>query len=120
MMASVKHRGLGSVFRLKYRDKKTGKRKDSKCWHIQYFVNGKPIRERTGSHNRMDAVAVEHFKGVGAAQGVAGEVCEYRIIHTAADHRTIWFPTHHPRNYGKFGRRRMRAGPATLRRRSVL
>lgn len=69
MLASVKHRGLGTVFRLKYRDKKTGKLKDSKRWHIQYFVNGTPVRERTGSHNRMDAVNLLKARAGEAATG---------------------------------------------------
>jgi len=48
--------------------------------------------------------AVEHhFAGLDAGEvAVDAEGNGYRVIQTAADHHTIWFATHHPRNYGRF------------------
>ena len=52
----MKHRGMGRVFQSSYTDKKTGKLRKSARWHIEFWVNGKPQREKTGSVQQADAV----------------------------------------------------------------
>jgi hypothetical protein len=37
------------VFQSSYTDKKTGKLRKSARWHVEFWVNGKPQREKTGS-----------------------------------------------------------------------
>jgi len=52
----VKHRGFGSVFREKYRDKKTRELRECGTWTIQYVAGGKAVRERTGTTDKGEAL----------------------------------------------------------------
>jgi hypothetical protein len=47
----------GSVFQSAYRGR-DGKRHKSKTWVLKYYVNGKPVRESTGTDNREEAIRV--------------------------------------------------------------
>ena len=49
-------RGMGQIFQPTYKDPKAGEVKTVETWYIRYFVNGKRIKESTGSTNRADAV----------------------------------------------------------------
>jgi integrase len=46
---------MGHIYRPKYTDKKTGRRKQSGIWWIKYYRNGKPYRESTKSAKESDA-----------------------------------------------------------------
>src|SRR5215467_634342 len=48
-------RGFGSVFRIKWLDKKTGEFRYSPRYSIKYYQNGEPIRELTNFTNEADA-----------------------------------------------------------------
>jgi integrase len=48
-------RGLGSIYRPKYRDKTTGQQKTSATWWIKYYFRGQAKRESSGSAKRGDA-----------------------------------------------------------------
>ncbi len=52
----MRTRGLGRVFQPTYRDKKTGERKQTDTWWVQYSYRGKVKREASGSSRRADAV----------------------------------------------------------------
>lgn len=52
----MKHRGFGSVFRAKYRDKKTGETRECTTWTIQYVAVGKVVRERTRLVEKAEAL----------------------------------------------------------------
>jgi len=52
----MKTRGMGRVYRPKYRDKKTGETKEIPTWWVQYCQRGKVYRESSHSANRIDAV----------------------------------------------------------------
>ncbi len=64
-----------SVYKRKYRDKKTGKLVDSKNWHICYFFEGKKIRESVGTNKRAAQRALESIKGE-IAQGKYSLKCD--------------------------------------------
>ena len=53
---TVKHRGFGSVFREKYRDKKTRQTRECATWTIQYMAGGRVVRERTGITDKAEAL----------------------------------------------------------------
>lgn len=52
----MKERGLGRVFQPVYKDKKTGERKRSAIWWIQYSFRGQVKRESSHSPHRVEAV----------------------------------------------------------------
>ena len=52
----MKGRGLGRVFQPTYQNKKTGQRKTSAVWWVQYNHRGRTHRESSGSTSRTDAV----------------------------------------------------------------
>lgn len=54
----MSRRGLGHVFRPKYRDKRTGEKREQAVWWIQYRRGGKRIRESSGSERESDAWAL--------------------------------------------------------------
>jgi integrase len=56
-----------SVFKRKYRDKKTGKIFESEKWHISYYFEGKQIREAVSSNKRV---------AENAHQAVMGEIAQ--------------------------------------------
>ena len=51
----MRPRGGGSVFRSKWKDKKSGELRQSRFWSIRYFVNGKMFNESSGSKLKRDA-----------------------------------------------------------------
>ena len=51
-----KTRGSGFVYRPVYKDKRTGERKKTATWWIQYFVRGERYREASGSTSKADAL----------------------------------------------------------------
>ena len=53
-----KGRGLGSIYRPGYIDRKTGERKQSLIWWVSYYVRGKKVRESAESTIRAEAVRV--------------------------------------------------------------
>lgn len=55
-LRTIRARGLGRVYQLKYRDRKTREWKVSAVWWVQYSFRGKVHRESSGSTNRSDAV----------------------------------------------------------------
>ncbi|HKD65759.1 MAG TPA: site-specific integrase [Candidatus Binataceae bacterium] len=65
----MKNRGLGSVYRPQYRDRKTGERKEVWGWWIVYHVHGRRIRENAHSENRADAVRLLKRRLGEAAEG---------------------------------------------------
>lgn len=52
----MKMRGLGRVYQPVYTDKKTGKRKQSAIWWIQYSFRGTKYRESSGSARQVNAI----------------------------------------------------------------
>ena len=46
---------MGTIYRPKYRNKKSGEVKQSAVYWIKYYRNGKPYRESTGSKKEADA-----------------------------------------------------------------
>ena len=75
------HRGMGHIFRPKYRDKVTGQEKTSAVWWIKYSNRGKPERESSHSSNHADAVKLLKQKIGAAAQG--------RPVGTAVERTTV-------------------------------
>ena len=47
--------GTGSVLKLKYKDKETGKVTESRYWYILYYSNGRRIRESSESESKTEA-----------------------------------------------------------------
>ena len=47
----------GSVYQSSYRGR-DGKRHKSTTWFLKYYVNGKPLRESTGTENRNEAIRI--------------------------------------------------------------
>ena len=47
---------MGRLLRLKQRDPKTGKSRDSKFWYILYYSDGRQIRENTKTNDYTAAV----------------------------------------------------------------
>jgi integrase len=47
--------GVGSVYRPKYLDPKTGERKESAVWWVAYYVRGRKVRESSKSTVRAEA-----------------------------------------------------------------
>ena len=62
-------RGMGEIFQPTYKDPQTGERRKTATWYIRYFVNGKRIKESTGSTNRADAVRLRQKRIGQAANG---------------------------------------------------
>lgn len=52
----MRTRGLGRVYQPTYRDRKTGQKKASPTWWIDYSHRGQKYRESSNSTKRMDAV----------------------------------------------------------------
>src|SRR5689334_10429761 len=53
---AARSRGLGRIFQSSYKDPKTGKRKRTKIFWIQYNHQGRRYRESSHSTNRPDAL----------------------------------------------------------------
>jgi hypothetical protein len=51
-------RGLGRVYQPVYKDKRTGERKKTETWFIQYGAHGRNIRESSESTNKQDAITL--------------------------------------------------------------
>lgn len=75
---SVKRqRGTGSVAKLKYKDRKTGKKTESRFYYIFYYHNGQLIRESSKGDSKMKAEKLlqrrmgEAGLGLAPAQNVA-------------------------------------------------
>src|SRR4051812_6429854 len=49
-------RGFGRIFQAAYRDSRTGERRKTATWSIEYSYRGRRYYESTGSRNRSDAV----------------------------------------------------------------
>lgn len=54
----MRTRGLGGVYRPKYRDRKTGKWREAQTWWIRYSWRGEKHREPAHSTKRADAVTL--------------------------------------------------------------
>jgi hypothetical protein len=52
----IKVRGLGWVYQPVYKNKRTGERRTSAVWWIQYYWRGRRFREGAGSTSRSEAV----------------------------------------------------------------
>src|SRR5436309_14114789 len=52
----MKMRGLGRVYQPVYKDKRTGERKKTETWFIQYGAHGRNLRESSESRNKQDAI----------------------------------------------------------------
>ncbi len=48
----MRERGSGSLFREKYRDKRTGEIKVCRTWTMKLWVNGKPLKRSSGTTSR--------------------------------------------------------------------
>lgn len=72
-----RQRGSGSVCKLKFKDRKTGKKKESRYFYILYYAKGKMIRESSKSESKMVAEKLlqrrmgEAGLGIAPAQQVA-------------------------------------------------
>ena len=75
----MKARGFGGVYHPTYKDKKTGKLKQSSIWWIQYYVHGKRKLENSNSRVRSDALKLLKKR--------LGEVVEGKL-NTSAIERT--------------------------------
>ncbi len=64
-------RGQGMVYRPTYRDKKTGKKKRSKVWWVQYSIGGKRERESTRTTVHSEAVRFLHQRLAERGRGVS-------------------------------------------------
>jgi integrase len=51
----MRERGSGSLFREKYRDKKTGQLKACRTWTMKLWVGGKPLKRSSGTTSRAVA-----------------------------------------------------------------
>ncbi len=68
----MKARGFGGVYHPTYKDKKTGKLKQSSIWWIQYYIRGKRKLENSHSRNRSDALKLLKKR--------LGEIVEGKLI----------------------------------------
>ena len=75
----MRERGFGAVYRPTYKDRKTGKLKESSIWWIRYYVNGKRRLENSHSRNRSDALKLLKKR--------LGELVDGKL-QTTAIHRT--------------------------------
>jgi integrase len=57
----------GSVYQSSYKGR-DGKRHKSTTWFLKYYVNGKPLRESTGTENRDEAIRILRQKLAGVAR----------------------------------------------------
>ena len=64
-------RGQGWVYRPTYPDKKTGKKKQSKVWWVQYSIGGKRERESTGTTVHGEAVRFLHQRLAERGRGIS-------------------------------------------------
>jgi integrase len=62
-------RGMGRVFQLKYKNRKTGEVQKTETWYIEYYVRGRRHRESTGTTNKTEAVAILQMKKGGIHSG---------------------------------------------------
>lgn len=53
---------MGSIYRPRYKDKKSGKSIESKTWWIKYYKHGKPFRESSKSKRKADAERLLKFR----------------------------------------------------------
>lgn len=67
---------MGSIYRPKYRDKKSGKIIESQVYWIKYYKNGKPFRESSKSKRKTDA---EKLLKLREGQIVKGEFYGLRV-----------------------------------------
>jgi integrase len=65
----MKARGTGLIFQPTWKDRKTGEKKTSTVWWIQYNARGKRIRENSRSRNRADAVRLLKKRNGDAVDG---------------------------------------------------
>ncbi len=52
-----------SVYKRKYRDRKTGKIAESKSWYISYYFEGRKIRDSVSPNKRIAEDALKAVKG---------------------------------------------------------
>ncbi len=65
----MRMRGLGGVYKPKYRDKKTDELKESPTWWLRYSHRGKKIRESSHSTKHSDAVKLLRERHAECGQG---------------------------------------------------
>jgi hypothetical protein len=46
---------MGSIYKLKWKDKKTGQKIEGKIWWVKYYRAGKSYRESSGSAKESEA-----------------------------------------------------------------
>lgn len=73
----MKKRGFGRIYRPKWKDRKTGKYRESPTWWIEYWYRGKQIRESAKSSTKSDAVNLLQSRNAEKTRG--------RFIGPAAD-----------------------------------
>lgn len=69
-----KTRGKGFVYQPTYTDKRTGERKTSATWWLQYFVKGTRYRESSNSQSRNLAEGILRERLAAAAEGKAPQL----------------------------------------------
>ena len=78
-------RGQGRVYRPTYRDRKTGKRKQSNVWWIGYSINGTKHRESSGTTVHREAVRLLHQRLAERGRGVSRRDLEKVTFDDLAD-----------------------------------
>jgi integrase len=61
---------MGSIYKRKYKDKKTGEKKESSVYWVQYYRNGAPLRESTGTTVFSEAKTFLSLKEGDIAKGI--------------------------------------------------
>jgi len=61
---------MGMIYRNTYKDKKTGEKKESAVYWIQYYRNGAPIREGTGTASYTEAKTMLNNREGDVAKGI--------------------------------------------------